>query len=199
MQSIRYLYDWMGNQVHARHATKLLGFLFFLEGFIFLPTDPMLVLYCLERRQHAFRFAAIATAASVLGGIVSYIIGYTLWLYAGTAITHNSVVNYLVKPETFNTLCSVFKTHAWFAMLVAGLMPIPYKAATITAGFCAVPLLPFIVCSIITRGLRFFLVAGALRLWGKQVKDYIDRYFNMLVILAVLCCVGALWYMKHKT
>ncbi len=199
MQAIRYVYDWMGNQVHARHATTVLGFLFFLEGFIFLPTDPMLVLYCMERRHDAFRFAAIATIACVLGGLVSYCIGYYLWLYAGNTITHSSVVNYFVKPETFSSLCLVFKKHAWFAMLLAGIMPIPYKAATVTAGFCQLPLLPFIICSLLTRGLRFFLIAGAMLMWGERVKHYIDRYFTLFVVIGLILCVGVVWYMKHKT
>ena len=80
--------------------------------------------------------------------------------------------------------------------VIAGFTPLPYKAITLSAGFCGLPLIPFVLCSLLSRGARFFLVAGLLRLWGGQVKYFIDRYFNQLVVLFVALIVISLWFLR---
>jgi len=196
MHAIRRLYDWMGRQVHSKYADPILAFLFFLEAIFFVPTDPMLVLYCLERRDRVFTYAAITTAASVFGGLVSYYIGYWLWFAAGQQIIHSSVLAYFMKPETFTYICEQYRIYEVWAILVAGFTPIPYKAATLTAGFCRLPLIPFIICSIIARGSRFYLVAFTISRWGEHIKYYIDRYFNLLVFLFIVLVMGIAYLIK---
>lgn len=194
---IRDLYSWMGKKVYSKHATAMLAMLFYLEAIFFLPTDPMLIFYCIERRDRALFYATVATIASVLGGITAYCIGYVLWEYAGQQIIHNSLINYIISPQLFSALCTKYKEYESLAILVAGFTPVPYKAATLTAGFCKLSVAPFIICSIIARGARFFLLALAIRKWGVQIKEYIDRYFNLLVILVVLIISISIWLCKY--
>lgn len=182
----KQLYEWMGTRVYSPHANLFLGVLFYLEAIFFLPTDPMLVLYCIERQNKAYRFAAIATCASVLGGITGYFMGLFLWNHFGQTIIHNSFINYIVSPSTFTYLSEQYKHYDWLAILIAGFTPIPYKAATLTAGFCKLSFIPFVLCSIIARGARFFLIAGVITIFGPQMKKSIDRYFNIMVILTLV-------------
>lgn len=193
---VKKLYDRMGKKVYSRHADLVLGLLFFAEAIFFLPVDPVLIMYCLERRSKALYFAAIATLSSVLGGIVGYYIGATLWYYVGEQILQSPMISYFLSRETFEYLSMQYHRYAGWAILLAAFTPIPYKAATLTAGFCNLALLPFIVASFIGRGARFFLYGTLISIWGVQIKQYIDRYFNLLVLLALVLISLGIWLSK---
>lgn len=192
MKILRSMYDWMGKQVHSPHATSFLALLFFVESSVlFIPVDPFLMLYCVEHRNRSLYFASIATIASVVGGLFGYYIGYGLWEIVGKAI-----VNAIINPTTFARAVDSFNYYESLAVLIAGFTPVPYKAVTIGAGFCKLPLAPFIGYSLIARGARFFLLAGVIKIWGAQIKEYIDRYFNLLVLLFVGIALGGFWLIK---
>src|SRR3989344_4688086 len=93
---IKKPYEWMGASIHSPYADYILCFLFYLEAIFFLPTDPILIIFCLERRDRALIYATIATIGSVLGGITSYALGAALWHYCGDQIIHNNLVNYII-------------------------------------------------------------------------------------------------------
>lgn len=188
----------MSQQVHSPYAGYLLGLMFYIEAIFFLPTDPILVLYCLERRDRALWYATIATFASVLGALTSYAIGYYLWQTAGDAIIHQSFLNRFVKPETFLYLCDRYRAYESWTILIAGFMPIPFKAVTLTAGFCNVSLLPFTIYASIVRGFRFYAIAVLITIWGAQMKEFIDRYFGLLVALGVLVVGVVVWFIRSS-
>lgn len=191
MKAIRNVYDWMGKQVYSPYATPMLALLFFIEAIFFLPVDPLLILYCLEHRQNSWHYATVATIASVLGGIVGYLIGYAFWQVAG-----KFVLGWIISAQTFDSAVHLFNKWHMVAVLIAGFTPIPYKAVTYTAGVCHLPLLPFTFYSFIARGARFYLVAAIIYWWGASVKDYIDRYFNILVLLFVIIAFAAIGCMQ---
>ncbi len=193
---LRKLYRWMGRQVYSPYAEPILCFLFYLEAIFFLPTDPMLIVYCIERQDKAYRYATIALIGSVLGGLTGYLIGYFLWDYAGSAILKNPFISYVLTQERFEYLCAQYRYYEVYAILVAGFTPVPYKAATLTAGICKLPLIPFIFASIIARGSRFFLLAMLIRKFGTQIRKYIDRYFNLLVLLVLIIIAVSIWMCK---
>lgn len=182
---IRRVYDWMGTKVHSPYALMWLSFLFFIEASVFfIPVDPLLILFCVENSKRAFNYAAISTAASVIGGCFGYLIGYALWESVGSLI-----VQYIISEKTFNGIVEQYRQYQTIAVLVAGFTPVPYKAVTISAGFCKLPFLPFVGYSIIARAARFFLVAGAIKVWGERIKSAIDRFFNYLVIAFIAIVV----------
>ena len=188
----------MGASVHKPHAELLLTVLFYLESLIFfIPTDAMLIIYCIERRKKAYWYAFIATIASVLGGITGYLIGYWLWQYHGHAIINSKLVSMVLKPEDFSYLCELYKEHEYLAIFIAGFTPVPYKAATFTAGFCSLSFLPFVLCSFLARGARFFLYAIVISIWGEKIKEYLDRYFNLLVVLVISLISVSIWLCKR--
>jgi len=189
-QALRRLYDWMGTLVHRPWGVLILALFFFVEAIVILPAGPMLVLFCSERPKRSFFYALVATIFSVLGGIAAYHIGLYVWEQAG-----QKIVAWVTTPEKFNYLCTQYQIHSASAILIAGLTPLPFKVITLTAGFCRVPLVPFIVCSFIVRSIRLFLIGTVMFTWGAHIKSHIDRYFNSLVVLfvvIVLCVLFAI-------
>ena len=190
---IKKSYDLMGATVHHPYANYLLGLLFYAEAIFFLPTDPILIVYCLERRHKAFFYASIALLGSVLGGITSYFIGAILWNTCGEQIIHNSFVNYIMTPAQFHNLAAQYEYYNWIFVFIAGFTPVPYKAATLTAGFCKISLIPFILSSICARGARFFLFALICNRWGEKIKDSFQKYFNLILLITVVIILITLW------
>ena len=182
-------YDWMGSSINSVYADYILGFLFYLEAIFFLPTDPILIVYCLERRDRALWYATVATIGSVLGGMTSYALGALLWNSMGEQIIHNQYVNCILSPDMFYSLSAKFQAHEWLAILIAGFTPIPYKAATLAAGFCRISFVPFVIASAIARGARFFLFAIVCKLYGEKIKDSINKYFNILLLVAAVLII----------
>ncbi len=193
---MKKLYSWMGSCVYSPYADYILGFLFYLEAIFFLPTDPMLIFYCIERNDRAIWYATVATVSSVLGGITSYLIGSILWDTMGDQIIHNSIINYVLTPNFFYYLAEQYRQHEWLAILIAGFTPVPYKAATLTAGFCKLSFIPFVICSVIARGSRFYLLAFIIKALGPRIKQSIERYINIVMILMFATIVGTIWFFR---
>lgn len=179
MVGLKRLYHWMLQHVHKPYAEYVLMIAFCAESCIFpIPVDPLLIIYCLENRVKSWYYATIATMSSVIGGLIGYGIGFGIWHTVGSYI-----VGWIFSPEQFQTALAYYKKYEAIAVLIAAFTPLPYKVITVSAGFCSLPLLPFILYSIIGRGARFYLVAGIIVVWGQAIKQYIDRYFNIFVVL----------------
>lgn len=186
-------YQWMGSSIDSPYADYILCFLFYLEAIFFLPTDPILILFCLARRDKALRYATIATIGSVFGGMTSYLIGATLWSYYGEQILHNSAINWILSPSRFYRLSELFKEHEWGAILTAGFTPIPYKAATLAAGFCNISFHALVIGSIISRGARFYLLAAGCIVFGERINGSIEKYFNLILLLTAVLIMVSVW------
>ncbi|TET36554.1 DedA family protein [Candidatus Dependentiae bacterium] len=186
-------YEWMGASINSPYADYILGLLFYIEAIFFLPTDPILILYCLERRDKAIWYATVALIGSVLGGISSYMLGIYLWNTYGEAIIHNHIINYVLTPQMFYKLSVKYEQYNWLAVAIAGFTPVPYKAATLSAGFCKLSFIPFVISSIISRGARFYLLALMCKVFGEHIKDTVHKYFNLILLFAVLIIVLTVW------
>ena len=192
MEIVKAWYERLGRSVGHRHATTWLCTLFFVESFCFpIPVDPLLALYCMHDRARAYWFAFLATAMSVVGGLTGYAIGALLWDFLGT-----SVISFILSPENFAWARSLFLSHQRLAVLIAGFTPLPYKAITLSAGFCKLPLGPFVLYSLIGRGARFYLVAYVMRTWGEQMRLFIDRFFAQLLLFACVVVIAFVLFMK---
>lgn len=191
MEFLRKIYLWMGSKTKSPYADAWLAILFFIEAVFFIPVDPLLILYCIENKKKSFYYAFVATASSVSGGIFGYVLGACLWSTVG-----GSLVKTVISEASFEKAVATYELYQNWAVLIAGFTPLPYKAITLSAGFCGLPIMPFIICSILSRGARFFLVASLLRIWGTQVKHFIDRYFNQLVLLFVFLLLLCFWLLK---
>lgn len=168
------------------YATLWLFIIAAAEACIFpVPVDLMLIPMVLARRDRAWPLAAICTAGSVLGAVAGWGIGAFLLEVVAMPIVH------LYHAETtLAALQARFVHYGVLIVLVKGLTPIPFKIVTIAAGAAHFALLPFLAACVVTRGARFFLVAGLLKMFGAPIQDFIERRLT-LVLLGVLFLVIA--------
>ena len=174
----RRLYDWVLHWAETRFGPTALGILSFAEASFFpIPPDPLLMALCLGAVRRSLRFAAIATTASVVGGIAGYLIGAGAWHILGDLFFAHVPG---VTPEAFQGIQDLYVRYDFWAVFTAGLTPIPYKVFTLSAGVFSINFPVFVLASVLSRGLRFFVIAGLLFRFGAPISRFIDRYFNLL-------------------
>lgn len=190
---LRRLYDWVLSLSARPSAPWALGAVSFTESSFFpIPPDVMLIPMCLAKPQRAFFYAGICTVTSVLGGLLGYAIGYLLY---------ESVGSWLIQLYGYGQQSAAFRDAyaQWghWVILIKGVTPIPYKLVTITAGFAEYNIFWFVVLSIITRGFRFYLVAGLLYWLGPSARQFIEKrlelFFFAFMILFVLGILAAIY------
>ena len=183
---LRRLYEWtMAKAVHP-HAEWWLGLISFVESSFFpIPPHPLLGLMCLAEPNKAIRFALITTITSVLGGLFGYAIGHFLYDTVGT-----QMLAALGLAESFPKAACYLREYGAEIILIKGATPIPFKLLTITAGFIAMPLVPFVLASIVSRGFQFLAVGALFRFFGAPIKAFIDRYLGLVSAGFVVVVVG---------
>jgi membrane protein YqaA with SNARE-associated domain len=166
-----------------RYATKYLAAVSFMESSFFpIPPDVMLLPMVLGKPVKAYYYAFIATVFSILGGILGYAIGYFAFEAIGIVI-----IDYFGIQDAFLTVKEWFKSYGFYAVLLAGVTPIPYKLFTITAGLVAMNFPAFFIASIFGRGMRFFLVAIIMKKFGHKFETVVVKYLDRAgwIILAI--------------
>ncbi|NPD65862.1 DedA family protein [Lichenicola cladoniae] len=158
------------------------------EGSFFpVPPDLLLIPMVLARRDRAWVLAAICTLASLCGGAIGWVIGAEM-IQLATRLIHFYHAEHALEVYRLR-----FAQYGFYVILLKGLTPIPYKIIAIAAGAAHYSLPLFLLASLITRGFRFFLVAGLLRQFGAPIQDFIERRLTLLALaFAVLIVVGVL-------
>jgi membrane protein YqaA with SNARE-associated domain len=185
---VRRLYDWVLHWAETPYgAPALFGLALAESSFFPIPPDPLLIALCLGAPGLSLRFAANATIASVLGGMLGYGIGAGAWhLMEGWFFAYVPGVS----AEAFAGVQRLYDRYDFWAVFLAGLTPIPYKVFTLSAGVFSINFPVFVVASVLSRGLRFFLLAGLIFYFGRPITRFIDRYFNLLAWAFGLLLVG---------
>ncbi len=168
-----------------RHAGKYLAVLSFAESSFFpIPPDVMLAPMALSQPSKAWRLALLTTIASVLGGMMGYVIGYFMFDSISPWLQESRYWDKYLLAENW------FQEWGVWAVFIAGFSPIPYKVFTIAAGALQMMFLPFVFASMIGRGGRFFLVALLIAAGGEKLesklREYMDRLGWALVALVVI-------------
>lgn len=195
MRMIRRLYDWVLSWAETPYGGPALFLLALVESSIFpIPPDVLLIALCIALPTRAWRFALLASCGSVLGGMLGYGIGWGLW-----AMVDDYFFLYVpgFSAEVFENVQKLFGLHNFWVVFTAGFTPIPYKIITIGAGVFKINFPVFIVASLISRSLRFFLVAWLLKHYGPGIRLLIDRYFNVLSVLFVVLLIGGFVLIKY--
>ena len=176
MQLFSTIYASVMRFSRRKDAPVYLSVLSFLESFIlpFPPPDVMLAPMSVAMPERALRFAALTLFFSVLGGLVGYLIGAYLFHLAEPYI-----IAWGYQPR-FDRVIEWFHEWGFWAVLVAGFSPVPYKIFTIAAGVLSLALLPFVLASVIGRGLRFYLVAWCLAKYGPSIEAKLMRYIEII-------------------
>ena len=177
----------------SRHAPWALALIAFAESSFFpLPPDLLLVPMSLARPRRALFYAAIATVASVAGGVLGYAIGALLYQTLGQWLI--SAYGYGNRLEALRL---AYAHWGWAIILIKGLTPIPYKLVTIMSGLLGYSLTLFILLSLVTRGARFFLLAGLLNRFGEPIRAGLERHFAWFLGGLALLVVLGFWLAAH--
>ena len=184
--AVRRLYDWVLGWAERPGGTwALFGFSMAEASFFPIPPDVLLIPLALGKPRRAFYFAFICTAGSVIGAIIGYLIGSLLFTSIGQPI-----LELYGAVDQYDELGRMYRDNLVVTLGTAGFTPIPFKVFTIAAGAFGVAFVPFVVVSAISRAGRFFLVAGLIRVFGEPIREFIDRWFNILSILLVVLIVA---------
>ena len=163
------------NLAGHRNSKKILGFVSFIESFIFpIPPDVLIIPMTIADRKKWIKIAIIATTGSVLGACLGYFIGYVFFNEIGIKIFEL----YGVDDTTFlkDKISSDGGIFAWATLLaIAGFTPIPFKLLTITSGFVQFNIIYFIIVSLLTRGTRFFIIAFLIGNFGPAMQKIIEK------------------------
>ncbi len=182
---LKRIYDWCIDAAHKPYALWIMGIVSFAESSFFpVPPDVMLIPMSLARPQRAWVYAMVCTVTSVLGGVVGYAIG---------ALLFDSVGQWLIQVYGLGGKVEAFRASyaEWGAVIILlkGLTPIPYKLVTITSGFAGYNIVLFILCSIVARGGRFFIVAILLNRYGDWIRVKIEKHLGLVVAVGAAVLV----------
>ena len=180
-----------------KNSKLFLGIISFIESFIFpIPPDVLIIPMTIAKKEEWLKIALIATIGSVLGACLGYFIGYVFFNEIGVKIFEL----YGVDNASFlkDKMSSEGGTIAWMTLLaIAGFSPIPFKLLTITSGFVHFNLFYFIIVSLLTRGLRFFLIAFLIGNFGSTMKKIIEKkLLKFSIILSIVLIIFA--YLIYK-
>lgn len=195
---LRRLYDWTMSLAGRKSAEIWLAVIAFVESSVFLvPADVLYLPMALARPERAYRYALVATVASVLGGIAGWALGY----YAFEAIAR-PILEFYGKLDAFDQLRSYVNYETMVLLLVtSGLAHLPpIKVVTILAGVAHISLPLFIISAIIARGARFFFLAWLLQRYGASIRHFIEKRLGQIVgvvAAVVLALYGAYRLLAH--
>ena len=189
---LRKLYARVMALAASPNAAWWLALIAFAESSFFpIPPDALLVPMALARPRSAWKFAVICTMASVVGGALGYLIGFAVFDQVARPILN--VYGYGAAYAAFQ---AKFQEYGLWIILVKGLTPIPYKIVTIAAGAARFDFWLFMMASVLTRGLRFFLVATLLHFFGDAVRHFIEKRLTLVTSALAISVVGGFLALK---
>lgn len=183
---LRRFYDKTLALAAGRHAPVALAGVSFAESSIFpIPPDALLIPMVIARRSKWLWFALICTIASVVGGAFGYLIGY-----AAFETIAQPILAFYGYAHKFEDFAARYNDYGAWIVFIAGLTPFPYKVITIASGATGLDFAVFMVASVLSRGIRFFVVSGLLYLFGPPVKAFIEKRLGLVFIVGVVLLVG---------
>jgi membrane protein YqaA with SNARE-associated domain len=191
---IKRLYDWMLSWGESRWGAWALFFFAMAESSFFpIPPDVLLIALCIGATKKSFRFGAICLAGSIIGAIIGYYIGFFLWQTPSGEYTAlaNFFFEHVFSIESFQSVGDLYDKYNYWIVFTAGFTPLPYKLFTISGGLFHINFAMFLIASMISRGLRFFLIAALIWKFGAPIKKFIDKYFNLLAIIFTVLLIGS--------
>lgn len=190
---LRRLYDWTMGLAGRRDAAWALAAVAFVEGWFFpIPPDVLLIPMVLAARDRAWRFAAICTAASVAGGAFGYAIGHLLFEAVAAPI-----LDFYGYGEAFAAFGARYNAWGAWIVLGAGFTPFPYKVIAIASGATGLDPGIFVAASVVSRGLRFALVAALLYWLGPPIRAFIERRLGLVTAAFVALLLGGFVLAKY--
>ncbi len=189
---LKRLYDRCMDWIAGPFGAWTLFVIAFVESSFFpIPPDVFLIAMCIAAPTRAFKYAAICSVGSVLGGAFGYGLGY--WFMDSLG---QQIIGWYGLEDKYSKVQHLYQSYDAWAVGAAGFTPLPYKLFTITAGAFKLNFPTFVLVSLLSRSARFFLVAAFIWKFGAPVKDYIDRYFNIISIIFMVLLIGGFVLIK---
>ncbi|MBV8777695.1 MAG: DedA family protein [Alphaproteobacteria bacterium] len=190
---LKHIYDRMIQLAAGPNAMAALIAISFAESSFFpIPGDILLIPMILARPRDAWRLAAICTLSSVAGGMVGYAIGY--W---GFDLVGRPILEFYGAMHRYDALKAGFDEWGVWIIILKGITPIPYKLVTIASGVAHFDIWAFIGASIVSRSIRFFLVAALLWWFGPAVRDFIEKRLMLVTSAFAVCLVGGFLVIRY--
>ena len=202
MNWLRELYDWVLKWSNSKYGPFMLGLMAFAEASFFpIPPDVLLIPLALGLRAKAFRLALICSLGSVLGAIFGYGIGSFLWWEGVNQFSWLARLFFDLipgfTPEIFYSIQTKYEVWNFWVVFTAGFTPIPFKVITISAGAFDINFILFVLASTLSRSARFFLLSALIWKFGEPMRDFIDKYFNLLAIIFMILLIGSFFLIKY--
>lgn len=179
-------------QANSPSARWILAAVAFAESSFFpLPPDFMLIPMVIANRTKAFILAAICSVSSVLGGILGYAIGFFFMSTLG-----QWVIDTYGLEQAFTSFQNTFQTYGFWIIALKGLTPIPYKLVTIASGASQLNLAMFILASVISRTVRFMMLASIFWYFGEDAKKLFEKHFKLFTIISILTIGAGFFILK---
>ena len=192
----------MLNLSDKKNSNYSISLLSFSESFFFpIPPDVLLIPLCLGNRPKALYFAFLCSLSSIIGGVIGYFIGKSLW-WVIPEVEYSTIANIFfdyvpgLTNDSFNHIKSLYDTWDFWIVFTAGFTPIPFKLITISSGTFNINFMMFVIASIISRSARFFLLALLIRTFGERIRLFIENYFNLLAIFFTILLIGGFAIIK---
>ncbi len=180
------LYQRTMDLAARKNAMWMLAGVSFIESSIFpIPPDVLLIPMVLANRARAWAIAAVCTVSSVLGGLAGYAIGFFLFEAVG-----RPVLELYGMMERFAEFQGMYNEWGAWIVFGAGLTPFPYKVITIASGVTQLDLTTFLVASVLSRGIRFYVEAGLLYWFGPPMRAFIEARLALVTTLAFVLLLG---------
>jgi membrane protein YqaA with SNARE-associated domain len=184
------LLHWVESLALAPHAASALFGIAFLESSIFpIPPDVLLIPLCLGQPSKALWFAGVCSLGSVLGGMGGYAIGY----WGGRPLLKR-----LFSQRKIRAVQGYYNRYNAWATGIAGLTPLPYKLFTISGGAFEINFKIFVLASVVSRSLRFFVVAALIQAFGETARNFVEEHLGWLTVVFVVLLIGGFWIVGRK-
>lgn len=190
---LKRMYDWIVSYSTHPNAVYVLAIVAFAESSICpIPPIPLLIPMCLARPHKAWYYAGVCAVSSALGGVVGYWLG---------ALLYDTVGLWIINTYGYQEVAERYRTSAhdaWFWLLITkGLTPIPFKIVTIISGLINFNFWVFLAGSLFARFTFFFLFAAALRVYGDQIRDFIEKRLKLATFILLFFLIGGFFLIKY--
>ena len=190
---LRRLYNWTLSLAAHRRAVPALALISFTESSFFpIPPDVVLIPMVLAARARAFFIAAVCTISSVLGGIAGYAIGFFLYETIGRPL-----LDFYGYTDRFADFQGHYNEWGLLIVFAAGLTPLPYKVFTIASGVTGLGLVPFIAGSLISRGLRFYVIAFLLWRYGSPIRTFVESNLKVVATIFMVTLFAGFMILRY--
>ena len=190
---LRRLYDWTVDKAESPYALAILAVLAFAESSFFpIPQEALMIPMIVAAPHRAWLVAGVATAASVAGAALGYLIGLVFYDTIGIQL-----LEFYGKADRYDEFQALYDEHGVLAVAIGAVTPFPFKVTTILSGLLQMNFAAFAIVCLLGRGFRFFLIAALLRRFGTPVRGFIERRLGLVTALGLAVLIGGFVMVRY--